>query len=118
MAKTGQTRFYYSPSELQKNIPALLSVGKVPFIRSSPGLGKTSILEAITRELNLKQIDVNASSAESGDFNGLPGYNATNTGAIYLPFDTFPLEGDPLPKDEEGKDMETILCLGIGCGVR
>lgn len=81
----------------------ILPAGLVPFIRSSPGVGKSAIIRSIARELWLKMIDHRISTSDVTDFSGLPDF--TDTRATFKPFDLFPLEGDPLPV-VDGKQMD------------
>jgi len=87
-------------------ITRVLVAGLVPYITSSPGLGKSSLIKAVANEFNLQLIDIRLSMFEPSEINGLP--NFTNTGEAYFaPFNLFPLETTPLPKDKSGW---LILC--------
>jgi len=70
----------------------------VPIVRSSPGIGKTSIARQLAADLNLKVIDIRLAQCDPTDLNGFP--QITNGKASYVPMDTFPLEGDELPIKE------------------
>lgn len=70
----------------------------VPIVRSSPGIGKTSIARQLAAELNLKVIDIRLAQCDPTDLNGFP--QIVNGKASYVPMDTFPLEGDELPVKE------------------
>ena len=72
----------------------------VPFLHSSPGIGKSSIIKEIADEHNLEFIDIRLSQMESVDLLGYP--KITGSKASYIPMDLFPLEGDSLPKGKKG----------------
>lgn len=81
-------------------IEKLLSVGIVPFLQSSPALGKSSLIKQIAKEQNLQVIDLRLTELETSDINGLPYFE--NGKSTFLPFDTFPLTDTPLPKGKKG----------------
>jgi len=81
--------------ELYEAILVDLQCGLVPFIKGSPGIGKTAMFRAIAKQLNLKLLAEHLSSKEPTDINGFP-----DTGgpyATFKPFENFPVEGAPLP---------------------
>jgi hypothetical protein len=73
-----------------------MSVKIVPFLRGSPGVGKSDIIREIAKEFNLKVIDIRLASEDPTSLTGLPNVTIKNT-ATYLPLDMYPLENDPLP---------------------
>lgn len=74
-----------------------LYAGLVPFLQSSPGLGKSSIMKSIAAELNLKIIDHRLSTSAPEDLSGLPRFDEHGF-ARFAPFaDLFPIEGCELP---------------------
>jgi hypothetical protein len=73
----------------------------VPYITSSPGMSKSALIAEIADEANLKLIDLRLSQIEPHDLHGIPFQN-NNHKAEYLPFDTFPLETDPIPEGYSG----------------
>ena len=78
-------------------------IAKLPvMLHGSPGLGKSSIIKEIAKEFNLKLIDVRLSQCDPTDINGLPTFNQETGKARYAPIDTFPLEGDEIPKGYQG----------------
>lgn len=95
-----------SPTHITKAIKRCLGNGLVPLIRSSPGMGKSEIIQGIARQANLKLIDYRLSQADITDLNGLPNFSASGR-AAYIPFEDFPLQGDPLPPmlDENGVQL-------------
>lgn len=72
----------------------------VPLFLGSPGLGKSAIAHQFAAENGLKVIDLRLSSMLPEDLNGFPRFD--NNKATFIPFDTFPLEGDPIPEGYNG----------------
>lgn len=99
-------------SEMAVTVERMIKAKIVPLIQSSPGVGKSSIVHQIAEKYNLKLIDLRLASSDPTDLSGLPHFYTDAAGrnkAEYATFDTFPLEGDPLPKDKNGKDMNGWL---------
>jgi len=80
----------------------------VPNLLSSPGIGKSALAKMIAKVWNLKLIDVRLSQADPSDLNGFPmilqhtlqrlkGEPHARPKAGYIPMETFPIKGDPLP---------------------
>lgn len=95
-----------TPRQIRKWVLMCLQAGLVPFVQSSPGMGKSSIMRSIAKELSLKCIDHRMSTSAPEDMSGLPRF--TDDGfAAFAPFkDLFPLEGMKLPTDKKGNEME------------
>lgn len=89
-----------------KNAPELimdvLKAGLVPMLTSSPGIGKSSISKAIAKKHSLKVIDLRLSQCDPSDLLGFPTTNESKTKSGYLPMNTFPIEGDPIPDGYNG----------------
>lgn len=88
----------------------ILKAGLVPFLGSSPGIGKSDMSRQIAKEFNLKFVDERLSSADPTDLNGFPmilNPGADRVKAGYIPMETFPIVGDPVPKGYNG----WLLCL-------
>jgi hypothetical protein len=77
-----------------------IECGLVPFIKGSPGIGKSAIIKGIAKDFSLKVIDMRLSQCDPTDMNGFPRIDGIH--ATYAPMDTFPLESTPLPKGKEG----------------
>ena len=92
------------PSKAKADAIRCVVRGVVPFIQSSPGLGKSSIVREIAQEGNLKVIDVRLSQAAPEDLQGLPMRSMINgvEKAHFVPFNTFPLATDPIPEGYKG----------------
>jgi len=89
-------------SQVKPHIEMLWDAKKpiCPFLHSSPGIGKSSIGRQLAKKRNLKFIDLRLTDMDPSDFNGLPGFSEGV--ASFIPFDTFPLEGDPIPDGYDG----------------
>ena len=72
----------------------------VPFLQSSPGIGKSSIAREIAEENQLKLIDVRLAQMDPTEISGFPTLRGEK--ATYLPMDMFPIEGDPIPEGYAG----------------
>lgn len=72
----------------------------VPLLTGSPGIGKSQIYQQIADEYNLKLIDIRLGQCDVTDLLGFPKINGDKAG--YIPMDTFPIEGDPIPKGYSG----------------
>lgn len=95
-----QTMFTLSPRQIYDEILACVSVGLVPKIEASPGVGKSEIVAQFARDHNLKLIDIRLGQYTPEDLNGFPMRNGNR--ATFVPFDTFPIEGDEIPEGYDG----------------
>lgn len=93
-----------TPSQVKSNAIKVIVAGRVPFIQSSPGIGKSSLVREIASEGNLELIDLRLSQCAPEDLQGLPMKTMINgvEKASFMPFNTFPLSTDPLPKGKSG----------------
>jgi hypothetical protein len=89
-----------STKELPKAITEILYAGLVPYIRSSPGLGKSSIVKQVSNTLNLELIDVRLAQLDVSDMCGFP--TIINGKTSFVPPDVFPIAKDPIPKGKDG----------------
>lgn len=83
----------------------------VPIVTSSPGVGKSAILDQVAKEINYFKIDERLSTADPTDLKGLPNFD-TKGRAYFAPFtQTYPVVGMPLPTspvyDEKGEVVGT-----------
>ena len=83
-------------------VEVYLQCGLVPFLHGSPGIGKTEVIHQIAEKYNLKLIDVRLGQSDPVDMNGLPFPDEKSRKVGYLPFDTFPVEGDSTPAGYSG----------------
>lgn len=92
--------FKCTPRQTKEFTIACLEGGLVPYIQSSPGMGKSSIVKAIAEEFGLALIDHRLSTSAPEDLSGLP--NFVGGKATFSPFDTFPTADRELPKGKNG----------------
>lgn len=78
-----------------------LASGLVPFLHSSPGCGKSSIIKAIAKKNNLKLIDLRLSTIDSVDLSGMPMIDKDGQ-VDWKPFNCFPLNNTPIPEGYTG----------------
>lgn len=101
---------FCTPRQIRKHIIRCITSGLVPYVRSSPGMGKSSIIRAIAKEFNLFVIDVRLSQCTPEDLQGLPRFrdildeagNYVRTIAEFVPFNMFPIESTPIPAGYDG----------------
>lgn len=74
----------------------------IPFLKGSPGIGKSAAVKALAKKYNLKLIDIRLAQADPTDLNGFPSIDKGANKATYIPMDTFPLVGDPIPAGYAG----------------
>ena len=91
-----QVKVSQATSMITKAIQAKL----VPMLSGSPGCGKSQIIHQIAENHSLKVIDLRLSQCDPTDLLGFP--NITGSKAGYVPMDTFPIEGDEIPKGYNG----------------
>jgi uncharacterized protein YifN (PemK superfamily) len=94
-----------TPRQVRSFVIDCVQAGLVPFIKSSPGMGKSSIVKSIAEEFNMHLIDHRLSTSTQEDLNGLPRFITDAQGrdrATFVPFDIFPTEGTPIPDGKDG----------------
>jgi hypothetical protein len=94
-----------TPRQVREFTIDCLQAGLVPFIQSSPGMGKSSIVRQVADHYNLHLIDHRLSTSAPEDLSGLPDFYVDDGGhrrATFSPFDLFPLTNTPKPKDKDG----------------
>lgn len=91
---------HVSPKDLPNYLALMFEAGLVPFIRSSPGKGKSALLRQFAEDYNLVLLDIRLSMYESIAFTG-PLFKDSGK-ARYLPTNLFPLETDEVPKGKNG----------------
>lgn len=91
-----------TPRQVRQFIKDCLYAGLVPFVQSSPGMGKSTITRNVAEELQLKMIDHRLSTSAPEDLSGLPRFNELGH-AEFVPFsDLFPLDDTPIPPGFQG----------------
>ena len=96
----GMSAFKCTPRQVREFSIEILQAGLVPFIRSSPGMGKSAIVRAIAEEYGMELLDVRLSTCAPEDLTGLPHFQDGK--AKFMPFDMFPVESTPLPEGKNG----------------
>ena len=98
------TMFQLKPSEVRSAVIDCMEAGLVPFVTGSPGVGKSDIMRQIAEEYGLVLIDLRLSQCAPEDLMGLPMKEGTGLSArsTFVPFSTFPLEGDQIPEGKNG----------------
>lgn len=109
-----------TPRTTRAFIKEILEAGLVPFVQSSPGLGKSTIMRSVAKELDLALIDHRLSTSAPEDLSGLPTFTTrplytfdeatgeyTKSGemkvAEFCPFaDLFPIRGMQIPQGKQG----------------
>lgn len=89
-----------TPKELTKLLKHAIKSKVVPMVKSSPGVGKSEIVQQVAKVFKLLVIDLRLSQCEPTDLNGYPDIDKNK--AAYIPFNTFPLENDDIPKGYKG----------------
>lgn len=89
-----------------KNAPAaiidILKAQRVPFLKGSPGIGKSDIIKQVADKLNLHVIDIRLSQVDPTDLQGFPMRNPDTGRMEYASLSLIPLEEDPIPKGKDG----------------
>jgi len=62
----------------------------------------SDIIRQVAKKFNLSVIDLRLSQCDITDLNGFPSLNQDKTKSTFVPMDTFPMEGDEVPKGYEG----------------
>ena len=97
------TSIYFStPRQVRKFVERCFNAGLPPFVKSSPGIGKSAIMRQLAKDYNLELIDIRLSMCDPTDLNGLPCFNEKTGKAEFRPFDMFPVKGTPLPPGKNG----------------
>lgn len=87
--------------QARKFLIRTLQAGNVPFLTSSPGMGKSALIRSIADEFGMKLIDHRLSTSAPEDLSGLP--FRKDDRAEFVPFaDLFPIEGDKVPDGYNG----------------
>jgi len=94
------TMYTIKPSQVEKHVVKCMQTGIVPYLSSSPGMGKSSIFRAIAKKYNLKVIDLRLSMCTPEDLMGLPMRNGNR--ASFATFEMFPTVDDKIPEGYSG----------------
>lgn len=88
------------PSAIKKAIERAFAAGLVPFIKGSPGIGKSAIIRQIAKEAKLLVIDLRLGQCDPTDLLGFP--NIENGRSVYHPPKDIPIVGDTIPEGYNG----------------
>lgn len=91
-----------TPSQTIEFVIDALMMKEVAYIAGVPAIGKSSVIKQVAKQFNLKLITEYLSQKLPEDLTGLPTMNEKTKKAEYIPFDTFPLEGDVVPDGYDG----------------
>lgn len=86
-------------NQVAEVLPTLFKAKIVPFLHSSPGLGKSSVAKQVADKYKMEVIDLRLTEMDASDIQGLPYFKDGKS--TFLPFDTFPIESTPLPKGKK-----------------
>ena len=89
-----------TPRQVRSHIIDIIQAGLVPYVRSSPGMGKSSIMRSIGKDFKLKLIDHRLSTSQPEDLSGYPDLRSGR--AKFVPFDIFPTEDMELVPSSDG----------------
>lgn len=98
---TSLSAFTCTPRQTRKFIVRCMLSGLVPFVQSSPAMGKSALVASIANEYGLELIDHRLSTSAPEDLSGLPHFREDGT-ATFAPFDTFPTEDMKVPEGKQG----------------
>jgi hypothetical protein len=87
-------------SKASNYVEKYIKAGLVPYLWGSPAIGKSDIVKAIAEKYKLKLIDIRLSQCDTTDLLGM--VKVSGSKAEYVPFNTFPLESDPIPEGYNG----------------
>jgi len=96
----GMSAYTCTPRQIKKFSIRCMLAGLVPFVQSSPAMGKSAIMAEIAKEYGLFMIDHRLSTSAPEDLSGLP--KLTEDSASFVPFENFPVEGTPIPPGYQG----------------
>jgi len=85
--------------DAREMIEQCLKAKLVPYLEGSPGCGKSAVVHQIAKAYNLKLIDERLADCDPTDLKGYPDIDSVRKKAGYVPMDTYPTEGDPLPTE-------------------
>lgn len=91
-----------TPRKVRELVTDCIYAGLVPFIKSSPGVGKSDIVKSIAKELNLKLIDHRLSTSAPEDLSGLPRFTEAGTAEFAAFEELFPLDTTEIPEGYVG----------------
>jgi len=94
------SRYAVTPSKLLEEFQVCGAADVVASVRSSPGVGKSSLVQKFAESQNCELIDMRLTQCAPEDLNGYPRLNENK--ATFVAFDAFPLDTDELPAGRKG----------------
>lgn len=94
------TAYTCTPRQIRRFIIRCMKARRVPFIKSSPAMGKSALVSSVADEYTLKMLDHRLSTSTPEDLSGLPHFE--NGKASFVPFDMFPTEDMEVPEGYNG----------------
>lgn len=91
-----------TPRQARNFLIRALKAGNVPFLTSSPGMGKSAMIQSIADEFGMLVIDHRMAGSAPEDLNGLPHFNKEGNAEFAAFEGLFPLEDTPLPEGYNG----------------
>lgn len=91
-----------SYKELAAELPSVLKAYVVPYLKGSPGIGKSALAQQIANHFGLILIDVRLAECDPCEIGGFPYFNEKTRKASYYPLSTFPTERDIIPEGYKG----------------
>ncbi len=101
------TSITVTPKQSASAIVKAIKAHLTPMLHGSPAIGKSSIVHQVAARFKLKVIDLRLSQCDPTDLLGFPKIG-DNGRAGYMPMETFPIEGDPLPLKTPANEKEGI----------
>lgn len=86
--------------EILEIITNLLKNKLVPYIVGAGGIGKSDLAREIASKHNLKLIDIRPTTMLCEDLSGFARIKEDKS--EYVPFNVFPIEGDPIEENTKG----------------
>ena len=100
------TRTTVSIAMAEEIIKLAFSCGLVPFLKGSPGVGKSDLVRKIAREANCELIDIRLSTHEPSDLTGMPEMVKVPYSDLlrtrYAPMEDLPITDTPVPEGKNG----------------
>lgn len=90
-----------TPRQVKGFVVDCIQAGLVPYVQSSPGTGKSAIMQQIADEYELSLIDHRLSTSDPTDLSGLPHFKEGK--ASFAPFsELFPIQDSVIPEGKNG----------------
>lgn len=91
-----------TPDQVKEIVQLAVELNLVTYVAGPAAIGKSEVMAQVAEDLNLYMLDVRLSQRLPEDLNGMPYIINSGEKAGYVPFDTFPIEGDKVPDGYDG----------------